>query len=86
MFRVNSTTIYQQGQSDAVDINDDSNLLGVIESFDLNPACVEGHEYGHQLQESLVGIRDGQPHHCTRIDTSEYKVVKAGPSILKRCQ
>ena len=46
----------QQSQSDAVDVDDDSNLLGVIESFDLNPACVEGHKHGYQLQESLVGI------------------------------
>ena len=39
---------YQQGQSDAVDVNEDSNLFGVIESFDLDPACMEGHEHGHQ--------------------------------------
>ena len=76
----------QQNQSDAVDVDDDSNLLGVIESFDLHPACVEGHEHGHQLQESLVGIRDGQPHYCTTVNTSEYKVAKVGPCSLSNQQ
>ena len=46
----------QQCQSDAVDVDDDSYLLGVIESFDLDPASVEGHEHGHQLKKTLVGI------------------------------
>ena len=37
----------QQYQSDAVDVDDDSYLLGVIKCFDLDPASVEGHEHGH---------------------------------------
>ena len=47
---------YQQDQGDAVDVDDDSDLFGLIESFDLDLACVEGHEHGHQLQESFVDI------------------------------
>ena len=40
---------YQQSQNDAVVVDNDSNLLGVIESFDLYTAHVEGHEHGNQL-------------------------------------
>ena len=58
----------QQNQYDAVDVNDDSYLLGVIQSFDLDSADVEGHEHGNQLKETLVGIRDSQPYNSVRID------------------
>ena len=53
----------QQCQNDAIDVDDDSYLLGVVE--DLHCAYVEGHEHSNQLQEPLVGIRDGQPHDGT---------------------
>ena len=52
----------QQSQDDAVDVNDERNLFGVVESLDLHSACVEGHKHGHELQESLVCIGHGQPH------------------------
>ena len=73
---------YQQSQSDAVDVDDDSNLLGVIESFDLDPACVEGHEHGYQLQESLVDIWDGQPNNSTAVQTHKHIVSICDPIIL----
>ena len=37
----------QQCESDAVDVDNDSYLLGVIESFDLDSSSVKCHEHGN---------------------------------------
>ena len=60
----------QQSQHDAVDVDNDSYLLGVIQSFDLDSANVKSHEHGNQLKETLVGIRNGQPYDSSRTNTS----------------
>ena len=65
----------QQSQSDAVNVDDDSYLLGVIQSFDLDSANVEGHEHGHQLEKALVGIWDSQPYNSAKIDTRVYELM-----------
>ena len=64
-----------QKQYDAGGVDDDSYLLGFIQSFDLDSAGVEGHEHGHQLKENLVSIRDGQPYDSSRTNTSVYKIM-----------
>ena len=74
----------QQSQSDAVNVDDDSYLLGIIQSFDLDSTNVEGHEHCHQLKETLVGIRDGQPYNSAGTDTSVYKIVCS--ACNKHCQ
>ena len=58
-----------------VNVDDDSYLLRVIQSFDFDSANVEGHEHCHQLKETLVGIRDGKPYNSARTNTSVYKIV-----------
>ena len=73
----------QQSQSDAVDVDDGGNLRGVIQSFDPDIACVEGHQYGHQLQEPLVGVRDGKPHYSTIIHTHKDRIGIGDPSGLE---
>ena len=50
---------YKQTQGNAVDVDDDCNLLGIIESFDFNSAGVESHEHRQNLKETLVCIWDG---------------------------
>ena len=64
-----------QKQYDAGGVDDDSYLLGVIQSFDLDSANVESHEHGHQLKENLVGKGDGQPYDSSRTNTSVYKIM-----------
>ena len=65
----------QQNQYDAVDVDNDSCLLGIVQSFDLDSANVKSHEHGDQLKETLVSIRDGQPYDSSRTNTSVYKIV-----------
>ena len=76
----------QQSQSDAVDVDNGSNLHGVIESFDPDPACVEGHQHGHQLQESLVGIGNGKPHDSTLIHAYKDEIGVGDPISLDTCR
>ena len=40
---------HQQGESEAVDVDNDGDLFGVIEGLDLDFPGVEGHEHGQDL-------------------------------------
>ncbi len=73
---------HQQNQNDAVDVDNDSNCLRVIENFIFHSASVKGHKHGHQLQQSLVGIRDGKPHNSSTVQTHVYIVVVYNTIIL----
>jgi hypothetical protein len=48
---------------------------------------VEGHKHGHQLQESFVSIRDGQPHSGVLVQADVDMVVEPDPiNLIKtRC-
>ena len=73
----------QQSQDDAVDVHDDSYLLGVVQALDLDPTSVEGHEHGGQLQEALVGVGDGQPHNGILVQAHKHIVLICDPFFLR---